>query len=396
MRDEAAPSLRRRLVLLALNGVAFQLLYGACSAAAARAGVVRDVATAWDAHVPFLPWMLLPYMSSAPLLASAFLLVPDAQGLRALSQRLLLATALGTLVFALFPLRFAWPRPAVDAGLPAALAALLGRVDAPYNQLPSLHVAYCVIVWPALSARLRSTPARAALAAGLALVAASTLFTWQHHLADLPAGALLGALAWRAVPARRDEPAVALHYAVLALAAATLGLTALPLVPALWLAACCAAVALAYARGDAGFLHKRGGRFPAWVRLLYGPYLLGYLATWHLVRWRERNRPALEPFCEGVWVGRRLAAHEVGALPADAAVIDLASELSEAPALRARPGAAFALFDLLQAPTARLARILDAIDAQRALGRPVYVHCAMGYRRSREVVRAWRARHEQP
>jgi len=253
-----------------------------------------------------------------------------------------------------------------------------------------------VILWPALCAPLRSTPARAALGLWLLLVAASTVFTWQHHLADLPAGALLGALAWRAVPARRDEPAVALHYAVLALGAATLGLTVLPLAPALWLAACCAAVAIAYARGDAGFLHKRDGRFPAWVWLLYGPYLLGYLATWRLVRWRERRRPAFEPFGEGVWVGRRLAAHEAAALPAEAAVIDLAGELSETPALRSRPGAAFALFDLMNPPPARLACILDAIDEQRAHGRPVYVHCAMGYRRSREVARAWRARHEEP
>jgi membrane-associated phospholipid phosphatase len=386
---DGAPSIAHRLALVAINGVLFQALYGACNLAAARSGVTRSIAMAWDAGVPFLPWMLVPYMSSVPLLVLAFLVVPDRQALRALSQRCLLATAIGTLIFALWPLRMGAERPLADSGLFAFLGDSLRQLDAPYNQWPSLHVAYCVILWPALSARLSSVSSRMALAVWLLLVASSTVFTRQHYLLDIAGGAVLGALAWWAVPSRREQPWVSLHYAVAAMASVTLGLTVLPLVPCLWVAACCAAVALAYARRDVDFLHKRRGGFPVWVWLLYAPYLIGYRVTWWLVRCRERGKPPFEAFADRLWIGRRLDDREAQALPTDCAVIDLAAELTGTSALGDRPGRSFGLLDLLPPPSERMNLILDAIDAELANGRNVYLHCAMGYRRGREVAQAW-------
>jgi membrane-associated phospholipid phosphatase len=391
-QHDGVPSMAHRLALLAINGVLFQALYGACNLAAARAGVTRSIATTWDAGVPFVAWMLVPYMSSVPLLVLAFLVVPDRQALRALSQRCLLATAIGTLVFALWPLRMGAERPLSDSLLLDFLGDSLRQLDAPYNQWPSLHVAYCVILWPALSARLSSVYSRMALAAWLVLVAASTVFTRQHYLLDIAGGAALGALACWVVPAKREQPWVSLHYAVAAMALLTLGLTVLPLLPCLWAGACCAAVALAYARRDVDFLHKRRSGFPAWVWLLYAPYLIGYRITWWLVRWRERGKPPFEAFADRLWIGRRLDDHEAQSLPTDCAVIDLAAELAGTPALRDRPGRSFGLLDLLPPPPERMNLILDAIDAEMARGRSVYLHCAMGYRRSREVAQAWRAR----
>ena len=387
------PSLRERLVLLAINGVAFEALYGACNLAAARAGVTRSIATPWDALVPFVPWMLLPYITSVPLLVAGFLVAPDRQSLRALSQRGLLATALATLVFALWPLRMTTVDAMPATPLLAWLAQALARLDQPFNQWPSLHVAYCVVLWPALRDAVRRVAWQAAIAAWLALVIASTVLAHRHFLPDVAGGLALGALCRAIVPARRATPAVALYYSVAAIAALVLGLTLLWLAPCLWLAGGLGAVALAYARGDADFLHKRRGTFPAWVWLLHAPYLIGYRLTWHLVRWRERGRAPVAQFADGVWIGRRLARREIALLPADCAVIDLASELSSTPELRGR-AQSFGLLDIVPPAPARLAAILDAIDEQRALGRPTFVHCAMGYRRSRQVALAWRARRE--
>jgi membrane-associated phospholipid phosphatase len=390
---DTPPRWRERLVLLALNGLVVQSLYSACNAAAARQGVTRHIATAWDAQIPFLPWMLVPYMSSVPLLVLAFLFVPGRQGLRALSQRCLLATALGTLVFALWPLKVVATAPAISQPGLAALARTLAQLDAPFNQWPSLHVAYCVILWPALGACLRTGAARLALLAWLLLVAASTVPTYQHHLLDIPGGAALGLLAWRVVPAQRDRPWVALYYSVAALACSTLGLTVLPLLPCLWGALCCAGVVRAYASDDPDFLHKRDGRHAGWVLLLYGPYLLGYRLTWLLVRWRERHRPPFEAVTERLWVGRRLTEAEAQALPDGCAVIDLAAELSTTPALRGARTRSFGLLDLMPVPADRMVQILDTIDAALLHSPVVYLHCAMGYRRGREVARAWCERH---
>ncbi len=387
------PSPRERLALLAINGVAFQALYAACNLAAARAGVTRAIATPWDALVPFVPWMLLPYMTSVPLLVAAFVVALDRQSLRALSQRCLLATALATLVFALWPLRMTSVDAPPATPLLAALARVLAGLDQPFNQWPSLHVAYCVVLWPALRDAVRPRAARRAIAAWLALVVASTVLAHRHFLPDVAGGLALGALCRAVVPARRAAPAVALYYIVAAIASLVLGLTVLWPVPCLWLAAGFGAVALAYAREDADFLHKRRGGFPAWVWLLHAPYLIGYRLAWHLVRWRDRGRAPVTRFADGLWIGRRLAGRELALLPADCAVIDLASELTSTPQLRGR-AQSFGLLDIVPPAPARLAAILDAIDAQRALGRPTYVHCAMGYRRSRQVALAWRARHD--
>ena len=393
--EPARPSARERLALLAINGVAFQALYGACNLAAARAGVTRDIATPWDALVPFVPWMLLPYMTSVPLLVAAFAVVPDRQGLRALSQRCLLATALATLVFALWPLRMTTIDAPPSTPLLAALARLLAGLDQPFDQFPSLHVAYCVVLWPALREAVRTSAWRMAIATWLALVVASTVLAHRHFLPDVAGGLALGALCRVVVSAQRARPAVALYYSVAAIAALVLGLTVLWLPPCLWLATGFGIVALAYARDDADFLHKRRGAFPAWVWLLHAPYLIGYRLTWHLVRWRVRGRTPVTQFADGLWVGRRLVGDEVTRLPPECAVIDLASELTTTPQLRDR-ALSFGLLDIVPPAPARLAAILDAIDAQRARGRPVFVHCAMGYRRSRQVALAWRARHDNP
>jgi len=388
---DTAPTPDRRLALLAVNGVLFQALYGACNAAAARAGVTRAIATPWDAAVPFWPWMLLPYMTSVPLLVAAFLLAPTGQSLRALSQRVLLATVLATFVFALWPLRMTTVDALPSAPLLAVLWRVLQGVDQPFNQWPSLHVAYCVVLWPALRDAVRGGVARAAIAAWLALVVASTVLAHRHFLPDVAGGLALGALCRLVVPARRGTPAVALHYLVATLAALVLGLTVLPFAPCAWLAAGLAGVALAYARGDVDFLHKRRGGFPAWAWALYLPYLVGYRVTWLAACRRGRARPPLEALGDGLWIGRRLADAEVALLPPDCAVIDLAAELPVTAALRGRTRS-FGLLDIVPPGPARLASILDAMDALHATGRPIYVHCAMGIRRSREVAAAWRAR----
>ncbi len=393
------PTGRQRFALMAINGVLFQALYSACNISAARAGVTRNIATAWDAAVPFVPWMLVPYMTSVPLLVVAFLFTPTRQSLRALSQRCMLATVLGTLIFALWPLHIAVVRPPSGNAFLSALGDLLLTLDAPYNQWPSLHVAYCMLVWVALRDRLASRTARIALATWLTLVAASTVLTHQHYLPDFAGGLLLGATALWVVPSTRNAPWVSLHYAVAATAAVVLGLTVLPWLPwlpCLWLAACCGAVACAYARGNADFLHKRNGVFPLWVSLLYGPYLLGYRVTWWWARWHGRGKPAFVKFDEGLWVGRRLTQREAQALPADCAVIDLGAELSETQALRGHRNKSFGLLDLRLPTAQRLSAVIDAIDAELKQGRNVYLHCAMGYRRSVEVAAAWRARHATP
>ncbi|SEN92175.1 PAP2 superfamily protein [Duganella sp. CF517] len=390
-----------RWLSLALNAA----LFGACYPATNYLGQLEQqqgglggVAMAWEASLPFMPWMVVPYMTSGLLFALSFLLVRGRGELSALSRRVAFATLVACLLFAAFPLRFELVRPPVDAALPAWLFAQLSLVDRPYNQLPSLHVAYCVIFWPALRTVARAPCQRAALAGWLLLVAVSTVFTYQHHVLDVAGGALLGVLAIRLLPTPRagaeSRKPVGLVYAMLA-ALSLLAWLALGGPWWLYLCASLLLVARAYHTRSAGFLRKRHGSYPLWIWLLYVPYLAGYLLTWQLVRLRERHRPPFADHGGGLWVGRRLSNAEAARLPADCVVIDLANELSETPALRRHIYHHFPLLDL-ETPTLQSARhIVEAIAIHAGQGRPIYMHCAMGYRRSREIAQLYQEHSQQ-
>lgn len=381
-------ALRQRLALLGLNSLVFLLCYLTANTLAQQQGITRNVALSWEERTPFLPWMVLPYASSGLLLCAAFFMVRSPDALRVLSQRLLLATVLAATVFVLLPLRFNGSRPAIDLPLFAAAFDVLALVDSPYNQLPSLHVAYCLLLWVSLRQRLVSAWARAALGSWLLLTAASTLFTYQHHVLDVVGGLLLGWACTFWIPAGRTEPYVALYYFAAGCMALVLGRYALPLfitsylVSSLWL------VSLAYARGDRDFLHKRQGRFPWWVACVYAPYLLGYRLTWLAVRWRGRQLPPIQRVNAQLWVGRRLTNTEALQLPADCSVFDLANELPETAALRPHRYQHFPLLDIVTPPADVVQSIVKAVHHETQAGRPVYLHCAMGYRRCLQIAKA--------
>lgn len=371
-----------RILHLLINLLAFSLIYPLANLLAQQSHVERSVVLLLDHAIPFVPWMIVPYMSSGLLLALSFLWVRSKDDVRVLSQRLLLATVVAAMVFVLYPVRFSMQRPAVDASLPSFLFGLLSAVDRPYNQMPSLHVTYCVILWASLRTSVMRYVMRMVLAVWLMLVAIATVFTYQHHLLDVVGGLLLGTVAVYAIRPGRKAPNVAFYYLMSAGIVLLVGVSYLKSWFGLYLAMSLALVALTYARGDRFFLHKREGRFAWWVWLLYGPYLFGYVLTWLAVRFRERHKPPFVQVNDSLWIGRRLTNHEAKQLPADCVVFDLANELSETPALRSHPYRHFPLLDLVSPDVAVVDAIVDAMLYETDAGRPIYLHCAMGYSRS--------------
>jgi membrane-associated phospholipid phosphatase len=92
----------------------------------------------------------------------------------------------------LFPLRFAFPRPHVDGWLGVVFNWFRG-VDAPYNLLPSLHVALTLIL---LDSYFRYTRRfiRVATMIWFVLIAFSPILTYQHHVIDIIGGVLLASV----------------------------------------------------------------------------------------------------------------------------------------------------------------------------------------------------------
>lgn len=389
-----------------LYGLVFTLAYSLPGWMAQQQGVSAHIATAWDAHIPLWPWAIVPYATSGVWLLLGFAALPDRAALRLFTHRLLLATVVAGVVFAAWPLRFSGFRfnPTGDeSALLRLLWAGLAEVDTPYNQCPSLHVAYAVIVWASLSTLYPTWLWRGVLALAMGALVASALLTHQHHLWDVVAGAALG---WACVyvrSAQRDPPVAWVHgyYALASGLALTMAVLAyrwggegwwVGTGVSLYLTGAWALVAWVYARDKADFLHKIQGRFPWWIVVLYGPYLASYGLTWWAVRWRERHHPPCEQVAEGLWVGRRLSDAEARIhLPARCHLIDLANELPATSELlrHALSYQHLPLLDLRPIPAPQEISIFRAIQSAQQSGGPVYVHCAMGYARSRQIVAAY-------
>jgi hypothetical protein len=271
----------------------------------------------------------------------------------------------------------------------------LSVADKPYNQLPSLHVAYCLIFWQSLQQSISKRWVRILLAAWLILMAVATLFTYQHHILDVFCGMLLGLVCIKWIRMGRVEPNVAFYYLMAASIVLIAGVVGMRSLLALYLVFSLLLVSHAYYRRDRHFLHKVNGVHPIWVWLLYGPYLFGYRLTWYVVVWRERHKHVIVNLAEKLYVGRRLTETEAHQLPETCTIIDLSCELNETAALRSRRYFHFPLLDLITPPPEAIGEIVALINDEIGAGRAVHLHCAMGYSRCILLANSYLAQSEQ-
>ena len=363
-----------------------------------------DVPTAyfdWERAIPFVPAMIVPYMSTDLFFAGSFFLCRDSRELRTLGLRFLSAILLSAAGFLLFPLRFAFERPEVD-GIYGALFRLLGSFDRPYNQAPSLHLSLLVLQWM-VYARHTNGVLRTGLYAWSVLIGLSTVLTYQHHVLDLYTGvavaivsyylfperavATSGVGTWPSVPVRRHWRLVGAYAMGAALCATAAGLDWRITHPFLWPAAALGLVAAAYAGLGTAIFLKSSGRLSLASRLVLAPHLLGAYVSFRLYTHRQAPYSEVAP---GLLLGRKLSASEARHVVAEGvvAVVDLTAEFSETASLRSLKYLNLQVLDLTVPSPSQLRVAADFMLQHRRLGK-VLVHCALGYGRSAAVVAAY-------
>lgn len=154
----------------------------------------RVLATPLDGLIPLVPLFAVPYLLHLPVIAGSFIYF------LARRMRTFIEAAVGMIACNLVGAGFfllmqtTIERPSVEVGGLNSLVLLIYANDGPYNLFPSLHVAgattYAIAHWRA------RTPFRELIVVFAAIVAASTVLVKQHHVVDVPAGALLAALAY--------------------------------------------------------------------------------------------------------------------------------------------------------------------------------------------------------
>jgi membrane-associated phospholipid phosphatase len=164
------------------------------------------LATPLDELVPFVPEFVFVYVLYYLWVCLPLpILTRRADFYRALGA-FAFVQVVGGLVFVALPSHIVRPRLGPD-GAAVLLLQWIYRIDGPWNIFPSLHVAHAVLV--ALLFRVHRRRVFPPVALGSALITASTVLVKQHYLLDIPAGALLAWVGFRALRLDRGSNAVA-------------------------------------------------------------------------------------------------------------------------------------------------------------------------------------------
>ena len=392
----------RSILWLLFLGPFFFLSYGFSNQWAASKGVESSLFFAWEQHIPFLPWTIIPYWSIDLFYGLSFLFCRTPRDVDRHAFRLLTAQLIAVACFLFFPIRFAFERPPIE-GFFGMLFGVLTSFDLPYNQAPSLHIALLIIIWE----RFASTLAprwRWLVHVWSSLIGISVLTTYQHHFIDIPTGVLVGLFCLWLWPDNGSSPAVPrigrmtrLH---LRLSARYFLATFALSVPAfkhggialwgLWISFALLMVGIIYLSADGKGFQKVNGRHSLAVRLLLAPYRLGAWCNCRL--WRLfRTYPPVN-INANVWLGPNPNQKEFADIvPRGFSVlVDLCPELSSPRSTAC--SVSLPWLDLVPPTTWQLVEAARAIESVRqsiSTEDSLLVCCALGYSRSVCAIVAW-------
>jgi len=161
-------------------------VYGGCNWFTSLRSDVGTLYFSWERYIPFVPMMVIPYMSIDLFFVGAPFICRSNQELATFARRVTAAILIAGVCFLLFPLRFAFARPHTGGWIGALFDWFRG-MDMPYNMLPSLHIALRTFLGDTYS-RHTSGVVRVASNTWFSLIAISTLLTYQHHVMDVVGG----------------------------------------------------------------------------------------------------------------------------------------------------------------------------------------------------------------
>lgn len=202
--DRRGAVVRRAALWLAFLAPFFYLTYGVANWQASLRAQVPNLAFDWEQHVPFIAWSIVPYWSINAFYALSLFVNDTPTEVSRLARRYLTAQIVAVACFLAFPLQAIFVRPETS-GLPGFMFDVLGGFDKPFNQAPSLHIALLVIIWDHWRARLNGA-VRVVWHVWSLLIGISVMTTWQHHVIDIPTGALLGLFALWLFPPGKASP----------------------------------------------------------------------------------------------------------------------------------------------------------------------------------------------
>ena len=370
----------------------FLIVYGGCNWITAQRTDVGTIFFEWERHLPFVPLLIAPYLSIDLFFVVAPFLCRSERELWTFAKRIAAAIVVAGICFLAYPLRFAFARPQTEGWL-GPVFDWFRTMDAPFNLFPSLHIALAGLLVVTYGRHTRGA-LRVAIVIWFSLIAASAVFTYQHHILDVVGGFALAGYCFyfiREIPQALPviaERRIGVFYAAGALVLLGGAIVFWPWgAVLLWPMTALAVVATAYFRNGPGIFRKANGVLPWSTCWALGPVLVGQ----HLSRIYYRSRcRAWDEVTPNVWIGSALRGREARrAVQAGVtSVLDLTAEFSAPPAFRALRYRNIPILDLTAPSAVQLEEMARFIAAESKNG-IVYVHCKIGYSRSAAAVAAY-------
>jgi predicted protein tyrosine phosphatase len=372
--------------------ILFLIVYSSCNWITGQRSHVGSFYFQWERAIPFVPFMILPYMSIDLFFIAAPFFCRTNEELWTYSRRIVAAIFIAGVCFLLFPLRFAFPRSHAGGWLGAIFDWFRG-MDSPFNLLPSLHAALLLLLVDIYARNLRGVFWCAAMA-WFVLIGLSPVLTHQHHVIDIGGGFVLAGYCFylfRELSLAQPvvvNPRIGYYYGG---GAAILLLLAVLLWPwgvlLLWPAIAPGIVAIAYFGAGPVIFHKAKGKLPWSTRFVLAPSLLGQYLS--LLYYRRQCRP-WDEVTPQIWIGGKLGARSAQkALRSGVtSVLDLSAEFSETRPFRKIEYRNISILDLTAPTQDQLVEMSQFIDKHSRNG-VVYVHCKIGYSRSAAAIAAY-------
>lgn len=386
------PSLKESTVAMLGLSVLFLVIYNATNYITSIRTDVGTFYFSWEQLIPFVPFMIVPYMSVDLFFVAAPFICTERKELAILSKRIAFAIVVAGICFLLFPLKLVAERP-VASGWFGAIYNWFRGVDLPYNLCPSLHIALRTILADLFGRHTRGLTNYASHI-WFSLIGFSTLLLYQHHIIDIVGGFILATFCFyliRETPLKlpvQHNYRIGIYYGAGTVLICFTGYLSYPWgVLLIWPAIATGLVCAGYFYWGPGVFRKATGQLPLSTRIILGPVLLGQYLSWI---YYQRQCQAWDKVDESVWIGRRLTNLEADQAIREGvtAVVDLSVAFSEANAFRNISYHNLQVLDLTAPSMKQLDEAIQFIQKQAKHG-IVYVHCKIGYSRSAAVVGAY-------
>ncbi|MFV0540169.1 MAG: dual specificity protein phosphatase family protein [Aestuariibaculum sp.] len=392
--DEAKLSFKNKLLAALLCALVFSVVYNLCAWYAKTLEKVPSFVLGFEENIPFFPWMIVPYMSSSVFFVLVFFWCQSNIQLQVLLKRMLFVTLLAGTCFLIVPLRFSLLKPEVDNPFLNLFFRFLLQFDSPFNQLPSLHIAYAVLFWSVIKVRFRRK-VKYALATWLLLLCASTLLVYQHHIIDLVGGLVVVLLSmvvvsFKPTDVKNRNRHVANHYYLFTSLFFLLALLLSHFLGGysgifIWFGLNSLVVGYQYQINNPRFLKDENGNISIVKKIIFLPYQLCYKLIWKFFKGRHTDIVEILP---QVYCSHRLNVKTIRSLDSNKVwwVYDIAAEMEEHKIWKTTAHYfSYPILDVSVPKTEYLNTIVACIDTQYKKiknNESILVHCTMGFTRS--------------